>query len=226
MTTVTKVTDIDTDKPDGAAIQVLDLDDYQRETRLSLKNTWGIEHDVATSANDGKHKFVIDSSEPSDTPNGHIYFDDTGTTKAKRLRIKESGTYVDADQSIPENSVMLFYQDTLPVGWANASASLDDLALKVVQPGGGGGAISGTNVFSSVLESLHATVIQDESTHTHTGTTVASGATANLNGAGSTPWVNNTHTHTFTSNAGLAHNHDLTMAIKYATLIIAKKTAI
>ena len=74
-----KLDTIDATKPDGATEPVAVLDDYQRELRVTVKETFAVEHTLT-----GEHKFYRDTTAnrpaASIATNGRIYFNTTTGT--------------------------------------------------------------------------------------------------------------------------------------------------
>lgn len=126
---------------------------------------------------------------------------------------------------------LAFNQAAAPVGWTKETgAAYNDVALRVVT--GTGGATGGTNAFSTVMAQ---TVVGDTTltaaqsglpSHTHSYT----GKTTNTGDSGSgvnTPQnvTGQTTGATGGSSATAAHNHSLTMSMKYTDIIICAKDA-
>lgn len=139
--------------------------------------------------------------------------------------------------TIPSTTVMLFYEDTAPIGWTQRTDIGSNHALKVVNTGGG--TVAGTIDFSTVFASKSVAGTVSNTTlskaqippHVHTYERAFTGSGNGLGGSapfitvgsvtntsnGSGDTLNgDSHTHTFT---GTAINLD----VKYLKMIVAEK---
>lgn len=129
-----------------------------------------------------------------------LFFD----TTRQSLQRDNGSTWDDIGTNIPAGTVMVFYQASVPTGWAAVTGN--DKALRVVTNGTTGGSAGGSAAFSTAFA---VGVTGDESGHTHAlngSTSVAaagsSGGTTYVEGG-----TNHVHTIAFTSGAGAAHHH-------------------
>jgi len=87
---------IDITKPNGATEPVAVLDNYQRELRAAVKDTFNVEHTLT-----GEHKFLRDTTvnRPVATVamNGRIYIN----TTTNMLQMVVAGAWVDIVATIP-----------------------------------------------------------------------------------------------------------------------------
>lgn len=129
---------------------------------------------------------------------------------------------------IAAGTVMIFQQTTVPVGWTRVTA-FDGAALRVVgaaTPSNGGALDMVTNLVNPTAVDSHALTTGEMPAHTHTKAyaanvsapqTILGGLSL---GDGSTPIV-------FTTNnggtAGTAHNHTLTIGLKYVDTMVCFK---
>lgn len=144
---------------------------------------------------------------------------------------------------------MLFQLSSAPTGWVKQT-SHDNASLRIVSGSiSTGGTLNFTTVFASGLYTGNTTLTTAHiPAHTHSGTTStggdhnhtltfyssggSSGPTWTSNGTTSSPNNRNTdttgsHSHTFTTSSvgsGGAHNHSLSLNVKYVDFIIAKRS--
>ncbi len=127
----------------------------------------------------------------------------------------------------PSGTKMVFYQTAAPTGWTRVTtASLNDHALRVVTSSswsdGTHGATAFTSVFgSSISTQGHALTVSELPAHTHSynypnGLIQERGGGVNRN-------VQPAAATSGSTGGNAAHDHDLTMNIKYLDLIIASK---
>ncbi len=128
-------------------------------------------------------------------------------------------------RAFPAGTQLAFINAVAPVGWVRVS-TYDDAALRIVgssTPGNGG-----TNGFSTVMAQTtvgnHSLSTAELAVHAHPmeyvsniSTTTGSYHYPNMAGSGST--VN-----TDGAGSGAAHNHTITMSMKYVDALIAKKS--
>ena len=158
------------------------------------------------------------------------------------------------DIPIPDGTAMLFHQASAPTGWTGVSSSVNDRALRVVNPGSTGGSGGGGQGFATVFVNNrttssdgahdhggatggHSLTVAEMPAHTHTmAPTLDPGNSFGGGGSGSKRnWLNSAettsstgsgdaHTHTIAS-AG-AHTHTTNLNVWYRDVIIATKDAV
>lgn len=124
---------------------------------------------------------------------------------------------------IPAGTAMVFYQASAPTGWT--ALSINDRALRVVNPGGTGGTGGGSNAFSTVFAQTvvgtHTLSTAEMPSHQHSFT-VVSGCGGSTDTAVQTAASAGSF-NTAATGGGGGHNHTITMSITYSDVIICTK---
>ena len=214
---------------------------FEMESDSDTQFTAGSVHPQATTVTDGSEvSNLIFQTSVSGAPADALIL---GTPNNNGTKFRVNGTMVD-DQGFAQNTRMVFYQETAPVGWTKETsidgASIDDKALRVQTGSAGGtpgGSVAFETAFASQTPSGSVTVtvanrtltvgMLAEHSHSVRGSVAASGGA--VFGAGATSGTNTAvegdddpHNHSATGSfSGSAINLD----VAYLNVIVCTKDA-
>lgn len=189
----------------------------ERATRAVVKAFANVEHDQA----EGRHKFGIGNTAARDAistwVDGSIWFNTTDARR--RLNVRVSGTWEQGAQEFEAGTVVVFHQNTAPVGWVRVLTEHADKVMMMTDGNmfaAGSWTISGlATVNDGHTHGVSGTTGAENQNHTHNvvGTTSAkdggSSQGTSASGGASTPLDNHTHSVSFVSGVeNQAHDHN------------------
>ena len=145
------------------------------------------------------------------------------------IRHSGSNRRVAGPASLPSGTVMLFYQETVPIGWTRVTTSAIDKHALVVDTltalGSFTGTKGGANEFATALNGTVATVADAGSTPAHTHNfSYDNGASGGQNVTGQTDIASSKSKTTGGGSAdGGTHTHAMDVDIAYVNMFLASK---